>query len=103
MELSKIYEGWSNHLFPSKDLKPVIKEVSASRLEICRACPHHSSFHNSVRIDEHCTYCGCPLIAKTKCLSCECPLEGVLKQWKAYITREEEGEIYKSNPELYDV
>ena len=102
MELSKIYEGWKNHLIPSEKLKPIITQVSNTRLEICRACPYHSSKHNTIRPDEHCTECGCPLISKTKCLSCECPLEGVLKQWKKYITKEEEAEMYKTNPELHD-
>lgn len=103
MELFKIYEGWKNHLFPSKELKPIIEKVSQDRLSICRDCPFHSSFHDSSRPDEHCTHCGCTLAPKTKCLSCSCPLEGDEKKWDSYITKNEEEEIYKNNPELYDI
>lgn len=102
MKLSEIYEGWSNHLIPLEELKDIIKEVSDTRLVICRACPYHSSRHNTIRPDEHCTECGCTLIAKTKCLSCECPLEGDLKQWTKHIAKEQETEIYKNNTELYN-
>jgi len=40
-------------------------------------------------VDEHCVECGCTLSAKTKCLSCSCPLE----QWKAVITETQEKEM----------
>jgi hypothetical protein len=45
-----------------------------------------------VRPDEHCTNCGCTLAAKTRCLSCECPL----KKWMAVVkTHEEEQQLRK--------
>lgn len=55
-------------------------------MEICEECPHHSKNHSSLRPDDHCTNCGCTLSAKTKCLSCECPI----KKWLAIATDEQE-------------
>jgi hypothetical protein len=88
-------EGWKNHLFPQEKLKALIKEVSDERLRICSSCEHHSSnrkkkFH--LRTDRHCTICGCPEKALTKCLSCNCSLEEINKPslWVAVITPEEE-------------
>lgn len=77
MKLSEVYEGWRNHLLPPEDLEEVISTVSKLRLEICSTCEWHSKNHDSKRPDDHCTKCGCTLIAKTKCLSCACPL----KKW----------------------
>lgn len=79
MELNKIAEGWKNHLFPSRDEVGFIEFISGERLKICRECSEHSSKHFTIRPDEHCTNCTCPLITKTKCLSCECPI----KKWLA--------------------
>lgn len=81
----QIYEGWKNNLFPSEELRPLIEQVSRERMEICEACPMISTKHNRVRKDVHCTDCGCVLSAKTKCLSCECPL----KKWTAVIEDKE--------------
>lgn len=61
-------------------MKERIEEVAKSRLEICSTCRFQSENakinkgYKSVRPDLHCTNCGCTLAAKTKCLSCECPL-----------------------------
>ena len=73
-KLNQIYEGWRNKLVPPEELKDVIEQVSAERLALCESCLYHSKFHNSIRLDDHCTQCGCTLSAKTKCLSCSCPL-----------------------------
>ena len=90
LNFREIYEGWRNHLVPPEELKQTIADVSRKRLEVCRACPFHSSKHNTpLRPDEHCTDCGCPLRAKTKCLSCGCDQH----YWEAEITEEEEEEI----------
>lgn len=88
--LSKIYEGWKNHLFPEKHLEELINDTSSSRMKICERCSFHSSNrknYNTLRFDEHCTLCGCTLLAKTKCLSCECP--DTPKKWEAVVTEEE--------------
>ena len=77
MSLGQIFEGWKNHLLPEERKKAFIKHVSLERLAICNECEHHSKNHASVRPDAHCTNCGCTLSAKTKCLTCECPL----KKW----------------------
>jgi hypothetical protein len=79
MSLGKIIEGWKNHLLPEERTKAFIEYVSNRRLAVCNECEHHSKNHASVRPDAHCTECGCTLAAKTKCLTCECPL----KKWIA--------------------
>jgi hypothetical protein len=82
MSLKQIYEGWKNHLLPEENEKAFIEHVSQERLAICNVCEEHSSNkkdYKSLRIDDHCTECGCMLSAKTKCLTCECPL----KKWIA--------------------
>ena len=89
MKVSQIYEGWKNHLIPSKKLKEIVKATSQERLEICNACAFHSKHHKTSRLDAHCTDCGCTLSAKTKCLSCNCPIG----RWVALITQEQEHEI----------
>ena len=55
MSLGQIIEGWKNHLLPEEKEKAFIQHVSQERLAICT------------------------LSAKTKCLTCECPL----KKWEA--------------------
>jgi hypothetical protein len=79
MSLGQIIEGWKNHLLPQEKEKAFVKHVSNERLAICNECEHHSKNHKSIRMDAHCTECGCTLSAKTKCLTCECPL----KKWMA--------------------
>jgi len=85
MSLGQIIEGWKNHLLPQEKEKAFIEHVSLERLSICNECEHHSKNHISMRIDAHCTECGCTLSAKTKCLTCECPL----KKWMAQQIPEE--------------
>ena len=73
--LVDIYEGWRNHLLPPSSLKDEIKRIHTLRINICEQCPSHSKHHQTIRPDEHCTICGCTLVAKTKCLSCKCPID----------------------------
>ena len=89
MNIFQIYEGWKNNLFPSDKLKEAIIETSASRMEICNNCEHISTKHKTLRKDVHCTDCGCTLSAKTKCLSCECPL----KKWISVMTQQQEEQM----------
>ena len=84
-------EGWRNHLFPPEHLRELIEQVSCERMAICCECKWHSKYISSLRPDDHCTNCGCTLSAKTKCLSCECPLP--IPKWNAVISQEEEDEI----------
>jgi len=91
MKLSEIYEGWRNKLLPPENLKELINSTAEERINICLSCPHHSKNHKSRRPDDHCTKCGCTLSAKTKCLSCSCPLE----KWLATATGEEEEQLKK--------
>ena len=77
MSLNKIVEGWKNHLSPANNEKEIIAKVSQERLDICTQCEEHSynkPEYKTIRPDAHCTNCGCTLSAKTKCLTCECPL-----------------------------
>jgi hypothetical protein len=99
MSLSQIFEGWKNHLSPDAYLVEQINTASEQRMAICRKCPHFSKNNanaNPFRFDEHCTNCGCTLSAKTKCLSCSCPLA----YWPAIITSEEEQIIEKHEKKL---
>lgn len=92
MSIKQIFEGWKNHLAPEEYLKETINTVSQERLAICRSCPFNSinakkaGTYKSFRTDEHCTDCGCPLLSKTKCLSCHCPQN----KWGPEITDEQE-------------
>lgn len=82
MSLSQVYEGWKNHLLPQERTKAFIEYISLERLAICSECDEHSANkknYKTMRPDAHCTNCGCTLSAKTKCLTCECPL----KKWVA--------------------
>ena len=98
-KFKEIVEGWRNDLIPPEHLKSLIENVSEERLAICRACPFDSinakaNGYNSIRIDEHCTKCGCPLSKKTKSLKSECPLdppkwEKITDQDLSYETNEE--------------
>jgi hypothetical protein len=84
-----MYEGWKNHLLPEETQKDFIEYVSLLRMDVCDSCEFHSKNHLSIRPDAHCTNCGCTLSAKTKCLTCECPL----KKWLAQPTPENNGAI----------
>lgn len=75
IKLNEIVEGWRNKLVPPEKLKGIIDQVAKERNIICMNCLFHSRFHNTFRPDDHCTQCGCTLSAKTRCLSCQCPLE----------------------------
>lgn len=85
INFSQIYEGWRNNLIPPADLKSQIIEVGKERVKICLECEHHSMYHKTTRPDDHCTQCGCTLSAKTKCLSCSCPVD----KWLAVLASPE--------------
>lgn len=98
LDFKKIYEGWRNNLIPPAHLKELINSAYTERMSICLQCPHHSdnAKHNgyqTVRPDAHCTECGCTLAAKTRCLSCECPL----KKWTAIVKTQEEEQALKKD------
>jgi len=77
INLKQLVEGWKNTLAPDDAKKELIDFVSNQRRMVCDTCSYHSKNHKTIRPDDHCTHCGCTLIAKTKCLSCECPI----KKW----------------------
>ena len=86
INVGQIYEGWKNKLLPDADMVEQIDLVGAERMAICEECPNHSKNHKTVRPDAHCVSCGCTLSAKTKCLSCDCPIF----KWKAVLTDEQQ-------------
>lgn len=87
----KIIEGWRNNLIPPIHLKDLINQVSNERIEICKECEFNSLNQKGIHLGNHCTICGCPLSALTKCLSCDCSFEH--PKWKAVISGNEEIEI----------
>lgn len=89
MNFSQIYEGWRNNLVPPSEIKTLIDKTSEHRTNICLGCSYHSKNHKSMRPDAHCTNCGCTLAAKTKCLSCSCPIG----KWKEVLTKAQEDEM----------
>lgn len=90
INFSQIYEGWKNNLFPADDMKEHIRQVSKERMAICDLCEWCSENKPKKprRFDKHCTHCGCVLSAKTKCLSCACPVD----KWQAEMTSREDEE-----------
>ena len=76
-------------------MKEIIEVTSAERTNICLGCEHHSENakknkgYKSIRPDHHCVNCGCTLSAKTRCLSCSCPLG----KWKEIMTGDEEERV----------
>ena len=88
INFSQIYEGWKNNLFPADDMKEHIRSVSKERMAICDACEWCSENKPKKprRFDKHCTNCGCVLSAKTKCLSCSCPVG----KWEAVMDSQDE-------------
>lgn len=94
INIAQIIEGWRNKLIPPARIKELIEEVSKERIDICNFCTFHSANrmnYKTIRPDAHCTICGCTLSAKTKCLSCNCPLTP--PKWEAVVSKEEEEEI----------
>ena len=89
MNFKQILEGWRNNTIPPSHLKDLIKTTSEERMKICLDCGYHSKYHKTLRPDAHCVNCGCTLAAKTKCLSCECPID----KWTAVLTDAQEEQL----------
>jgi len=103
INFSQIYEGWSNHLIPDNDMKQLIKTTSQERLSKCTGCSFNTT-PGKVNLISRCNACGCLLIPKSKCLSCNCGLEYYNTQhkeklpllWEAISTQEENDKIHTS-------
>lgn len=102
--ITEILEGWRNHLVPPEELRDIIQQVHEERMNICNKCPFQSENakndgYTTIRVDVHCTKCGCPLVSKTKSLSSKCPIG----KWSNLVTNEEkyliEQEIKKKEDE----
>ena len=70
-----IIEGWKNNILRNDSN---VEDIAKKRMSICNDCEHHSKNHNTIRPDEHCTYCGCTLAAKTRSMGSKCPIN----KWK---------------------
>lgn len=93
-KLQEMYEGWKNLLVPDSELKPYIEKIAKKRLAICSTCEFDSSIHASkLRLDRHCTNCGCTLAAKTRSLMSACPVG----KWDAAVIDKEYGTTEESN------
>ena len=82
-KIKEILIGWKNHIFGISDV--TFEQVVVNRNNICKECPENSINKTSnyfLRIDEHCTLCGCTLSAKQKSPDTECPLG----KWKEFKT-----------------
>lgn len=87
IDFKGILEGAWNSIF----IKDSIEKVHKERLEICNTCEYNSEAmkakgFKTIRIDYHCTLCGCNLDMKTRCMSCECPV----KKWEALMSEVED-------------
>lgn len=96
LNFKEIIEGWRNLLIPPKEMKVLIENVAQERRAICNTCPYNSSNakkdgYITIRMDEHCIKCGCPLASKTTALSSSCPLGF----WTALTNEDERYEIEK--------
>lgn len=72
-------------------MKEIIENTYQERIVICNSCDEDSENKKktgwtTLRIDRHCTNCGCTTEAKLRCLSCECPI----KKWTKLIEQEHE-------------
>ena len=64
-----ISNGWINLLKSKLGVSSEEDEkIFKSRREICNACPSKSAL-------DRCLECGCPLAAKTRSLTSDCPLD----------------------------
>jgi len=78
----KILEGWLNDIkLEAGDLQEdEVKEI-VRRRAICEGCPFLSKNavaagnYVTMRKDEHCIQCGCPIVKKTASLSSNCGIE----------------------------
>lgn len=78
-KIKEIAEGWANVVLQNHN------DIAELRLKICNSCEHHSKFHNTIRLDDHCTKCGCTLIAKARSMESKCPIG----KWPNYKKQDE--------------
>ena len=71
-----IIEGWTNRFFK----KDAVEVLAKERMKICEDCWWHSKHHiTPLRVDVHCTECGCTLAAKVRSPHSACPKD----KWQA--------------------
>jgi len=63
-QLSEIYDGWKNLVFPS----PEVELEAKRRIEICVTC-------EKFRKNKSCAICGCYMPAKVRSTKSVCPIE----------------------------
>ena len=96
LKFKEIFEGWRNLIMPPEEIKSIIEEVASERELICKGCPFFSvnaklNDYKTFRTDDHCTKCGCPIKAKARSLSSQCPMG----YWTNVISEEEAYELNK--------
>lgn len=67
--IKEIYEGWKNYIFPN----PRTEIVARTRANICSTCVELTFVMKESRKIPKCGLCGCPIAAKTRSLSSQCP------------------------------
>lgn len=61
-KINEIIEGWKNVVFPNN----YTENVAYNRASICGRCEHYDK--------GKCKKCGCNLVAKTRSMKAECPI-----------------------------
>lgn len=73
-KITEIYTGYKNLVFKKEDIEEMFKR----RYEICKVCEDASmnkKDYHTLRTDEHCTICHCPLASKLRSPSTKCPID----------------------------
>ena len=65
-KLSEIVNGWSNYVFPNKE----VEALATQRMKICLDC-------TKLKDNNKCAICGCYCPAKVRSVQSSCPL----KKW----------------------
>ena len=79
MSVQNIINGWSNYIFPNKE----IEALAFKRAEICAGCPENKHGDILVRLNDkiesikgnYCALCTCPLSAKVRSENEKCDNE----------------------------
>jgi len=67
--LNEIVDGWSNYIFPNKE----VEELAKKRITICT----DKTICDKLKSNKRCAVCGCFMPAKVRSVHSTCPL----KKW----------------------
>lgn len=88
-----IAEGLRNRYFPPEELKQLIRDTEIERKDICDQCPFMSTnakilfSYQTMRLDKHCTKCGCNIDLKVSSLDSACPDNP--SRWEAVVSEDD--------------